>query len=53
MWQHFDNSIFFIYSPRDTIDKSSRNENYGKFVDNQEKFDITMCQAPCKEPLCW
>lgn len=48
--------VFCLFCPapvnRDTIDKSSRNENYGKFVDNQEKFDITMCQAPCKEPLC-
>uniref|UniRef100_A0A6U3WGL3 Uncharacterized protein n=1 Tax=Ditylum brightwellii TaxID=49249 RepID=A0A6U3WGL3_9STRA len=26
---------------------------YGKYADNEEKFDITMCQAPCSEPGCY
>jgi len=26
---------------------------FGEYVDNEDKFNITMCQAPCKEPLCW
>mmetsp|Transcript_11367 Transcript_11367/g.17063 ORF Transcript_11367/g.17063 Transcript_11367/m.17063 type:complete len:219 (-) Transcript_11367:393-1049(-) len=37
---------------RETLEKSSRNEKYGPFLGNNETFDITMCQAPCKEPLC-
>jgi len=23
------------------------------YVDNETTFDVTLCQAPCKAPLCW
>mmetsp|Transcript_6019 Transcript_6019/g.8525 ORF Transcript_6019/g.8525 Transcript_6019/m.8525 type:complete len:216 (-) Transcript_6019:45-692(-) len=26
---------------------------YAPFINNNTTFDITMCQAPCKAPLCW
>ena len=25
---------------------------FGPYVNNRETFDISLCQAPCKEPLC-
>lgn len=26
---------------------------YGQFSNNNTKFDISLCQAPCREPCCW
>lgn len=26
---------------------------YAPFINNRSTFDISMCQAPCREPLCW
>jgi len=26
---------------------------YASFAHNQEKFDISLCQAPCRAPCCW
>ena len=33
--------------------KGKYGEQYGKYLDYRETYDITMCQAPCKEPCCW
>jgi len=26
---------------------------FNSFKNNNENFDISLCQAPCKEPMCW
>lgn len=26
---------------------------YGQFIYETNKFDVTLCQAPCAEPCCW
>lgn len=38
---------------RDELTKGKYGEAYGRFADDTDKFQITLCQAPCKEPGCW
>ncbi len=36
----------------DELGKGKYGNTFGPFAYEEEKFDISLCQAPCKEPLC-
>ena len=37
----------------DDVTKGKYGAAYGPFISDPDKFQITLCQAPCKEPCCW
>mmetsp|Transcript_1722 Transcript_1722/g.4740 ORF Transcript_1722/g.4740 Transcript_1722/m.4740 type:complete len:215 (-) Transcript_1722:203-847(-) len=46
-----------LLCPTTPLSQSEMNGKYGssyaQFANNENKFDITMCQAPCRAPCCW
>ncbi|VEU38838.1 unnamed protein product [Pseudo-nitzschia multistriata] len=37
----------------DELTKGKHAKNLAPYKDNEEKFQISLCETPCKEPGCW
>ena len=37
----------------DEVTQGKYGEAYGRFLGDSDKFRITLCRAPCREPACW
>lgn len=48
--------VFFCFSKErlspDELSKGKYSNAFGAYADNPNNFDISLCQTPCKEPLC-
>jgi len=49
-----DMCFFFSSAPLSADEANGKyGSALGQFGGNQENFDISLCQTPCREPLCW